>query len=317
MRTFRHLEELPVGFGPSVVTIGNFDGVHRGHQWTIGQATTRARELGVQTVAVTFDPHPVRVLRPEMAPKLITPLPEKLDLLGQTGVDATVVLPFDEALARWSSREFAERVLCRALRTVELHEGENFRFGYRAEGGIETLRELGRELGFATVCYPPLCLEGGPVSSSRIRGLIAEGDMGAAEALLGREFGVRSRPAGGRGYGTRYAVPTINLAPYPELLPAHGVYCTTLRVGAEWFAGVTNVGNRPTFGADSFAVETHLLDFHPVDLTEETELEMRFLKRLRAEMRWPNPEALKAQIGLDVEQARGFFATRQQVAGQT
>ncbi len=310
MRIFRELRELPERFGPSVVTIGNFDGVHCGHRWTIGQTAARAQELGVQAIGVTFDPHPVRVLRPEAAPKLITSLAEKLELLSGTGLHAVLVLGFDEVLARMSAREFAGELLCRGLRTAELHEGENFRFGYQAEGGIATLHELGREFGFRTVSYPPLCLRGGAVSSSRVRGLVEAGRVSEARALLGRPFAVRSRPAAGRGYGTRYAVPTINLAPYGELLPGNGVYCTSLRVGDEVFEGVTNVGNRPTFGADSFAVETHLLDFQPVTLTEETELELTFFLRLRGEMRWPNPEALKAQIGRDVGRARRLFGLR-------
>ena len=166
MRIFRELAQLPVEPGPSVVTIGNFDGVHCGHQWTIAQAVERARELGVEAVGVTFEPHPVRVLRPDVAPKLITPTPEKLALLSQTGLDAVVVLPFDEALARWSARDFCETVLCHGLRTTELHEGENFRFGHRAEGGIDTLVELGKEFGFRTISNPPRCLRGGAACAS-------------------------------------------------------------------------------------------------------------------------------------------------------
>lgn len=317
MRIFRHLDEIPADFGPSVSTIGNFDGVHCGHRWTIAQATARAKVLGARSVAITFDPHPTRMLRPEFAPKLITPLAEKLGLLGTTELDAVLVLRFDEQLSRMSAAEFAEEVLCRRLRTTELHEGENFRFGYKAEGGIDTLHALGTRFGFRTVCYPPLCLRGGAVSSSRIRTLVAEGRVSEARGLLGRPFAMRSRPASGRGYGTKYAVPTINLAPYGELLPGHGVYCTSLRVGNEEFAGVTNVGVRPTFGADSFAVETHLLDFHPVDLTEETELELRFFLWLRGEMRWSSAEALKAQIGRDVRRAKRYHALRGVLCGET
>ncbi len=315
MRIFRHLEEVPAEFGPSVVTIGNFDGVHCGHRWTIAQAVGRAKELGARSIAVTFDPHPVRVLRPEVAPKLITPLAQKLELLGTAELDAALVMPFDEGLSRMSAREFAREVLCGRLRTTELHEGENFRFGYQAEGGIDTLHALGREFGFRTECYAPLCLRGEAVSSSRIRALISEGEVSRARGLLGRPFAVRSRPASGRGYGTRYAVPTINLAPYAELLPGNGVYCTSLRVGAEEFAGVTNAGNRPTFGADSFAVETHLLDFHPVSLTPETELVLTFFERLRGEMRWPSPEALREQIGRDVRRAERYHRLRRVLGG--
>jgi riboflavin kinase/FMN adenylyltransferase len=150
-------------------------------------------------------------------------------------------------------------------------------------------------------------MRGAAVSSSRIRALIAAGEVTRARALLGRSFAVQSMPASGRGYGTKYAVPTINLAPYAELLPAFGVYVTTLRVGSRVFRGVTNVGNRPTFGADSFAVETHLLDFEPVDLSETTELEMTFLKRLRAEKRFDSPELLREQIGKDVRTGLRWF----------
>jgi riboflavin kinase / FMN adenylyltransferase len=159
--------------------------------------------------------------------------------------------------------------------------------------------------------YAPRHLRGETISSSRIRQMIAEGDVTHVRALLGRSFAVCCTPASGRGYGTRYTVPTINLAPYTELLPANGVYITSLTVGtgpsSETFDGVTNVGNRPTFGADSFTVETHLLNFHPIDLNEATPLTLTFLRRLRAEMRWPDPGALKEQIGRDVTKAKRYF----------
>ena len=179
------------------------------------------------------------------------------------------------------------------------------------------------ELGFAVRAYRPCNLRGSSISSSRIRKLIAAGALSEARALLGRSFAVRSTPASGRGYGTRYAVPTINLAPYAELLPANGVYVTILRIGSgeagggtALFRGVTNVGNRPTFGADSFAVETHLFDFHPVDLTQSTPLELTFLRRLRAEQRFDSPELLRAQIGVDVRRAQRYFAITDLVAGR-
>ncbi len=186
------------------------------------------------------------------------------------------------------------------------------RFGHHAEAGIEGLEAFGRELGFNVVVYAPRSVRGAPVSSSRIRTLIAGGDVSHARALLGRSFAVNSTPAPGRGYGSKYAVPTINLAPYSELLPAHGVYITTLTIGsgaaAETFDAVTNVGNRPTFGADSFAVESHLLNFHPIELNEHTPLRLTFLRRLRAEQRFPSTEALRDQIGRDVTRTRHYFA---------
>jgi riboflavin kinase/FMN adenylyltransferase len=308
MKIARSLAELSDAT-PAVVTIGNFDGVHCGHRMVIASVLERARALNAQAVAVTFDPHPAHVLRTDSRLPLITPLYEKLERLAATGLDTTLVLPFTDELRHWTARHFAERALRDALHAVEVHEGETFRFGHDAEAGIASLSQLGNELGFAVRAYEPLIRRGAAVSSSRIRKLIAAGQLPEARALLGRSFAVRSTPASGRGYGTRYAVPTINLAPYADLLPANGVYITTLQVSDDkLFRGVTNIGNRPTFGADSFAVETHLLDFQPVDLTESTALEMTFLHRLRDERRFDSTDALRAQIGRDVAKANRFFA---------
>jgi riboflavin kinase / FMN adenylyltransferase len=311
MQIFRQLADVPSDFGPSIATIGNFDGVHCGHQLVIAEVVAQARSQNLRSIAITFDPHPARVIRPESSQPLITPLPQKLELLAATGIDAVLVLPFTTELSHMTARAFATEVLKDALQVTQLHEGENFRFGYQAEAGVESLEALGRELGFSVRVYAPRHLRGETISSSRVRQMIAEGDVTHVRALLGRSFAVCSTPASGRGYGTRYTVPTINLAPYTELLPANGVYITSLTVGTdpsnETFDGVTNVGNRPTFGADSFTVETHLLNFHPIDLNGATPLTLTFLRRLRAEMRWPNPEALKKQIGRDVTKAKRYF----------
>jgi riboflavin kinase / FMN adenylyltransferase len=311
MKIFRHLAEIPMDFGPSIATIGNFDGVHRGHQWVIAEVVARARSLGLRSTAITFDPHPARVIRPDSSQPLITPLDRKLEMLAATGIDAVLILPFTDELSRTSARTFATNVLQQSLHVTELHEGENFRFGYQAEAGIDSLESLGRELGFSVRVYAPQTIRGQAISSSTIRQLIASGDVSHVRALLGRPFAIAGTPASGRGYGTRYTVPTINLAPYSELLPANGVYITSLTVGAdesaETFDAVTNVGNRPTFGADSFTVESHLLNFHPIALDEHTPLTLTFLRRLRPEMRWPNPEALREQIGRDVAKARRYF----------
>lgn len=311
MHIYRELADVPASFGPSVATIGNFDGVHRGHQWVISEVVERARELGITSVAITFDPHPARVIRPESRQPLITPLAEKIRLLAATGIDALVVLPFTEELARNTAREFAANILRDKLRVQELHEGENFRFGYQAEAGVNSLAALGRELGFTVRVYTPRNLRHHAISSTTIRKLIAEGSVSEARALLGRPVSITGTPASGRGYGTRYAVPTINLAAYDELLPANGVYVTTLTVGdgptAETFEAVTNVGIRPTFGADTLTVESHLLNFHPIELTEQMPLALTFLKRLRPEIHWPSVEALREQIGRDAQKARRYF----------
>jgi riboflavin kinase/FMN adenylyltransferase len=313
MQIFRSLDELTSNTKTSVVSVGNFDGVHLGHQLVLKSLVDRARESGAQSAVVTFDPHPSHVLHSSRRTPLITPLPQKLDLLAANGIDLTLVLQFNEELRRWPAREFAQRVLCDALHTVEVHEGETFRFGYGAAADVASLSDLGREFGFTVQAYEPRIIEGAPISSSRIRALTAAGDITDANALLGRSFSVRSTPASGRGYGTRYTVPTINLAPYAELLPAIGVYVTKLAVGepsnARVFQGVTNVGNRPTFGADSFAVETHLLDFEPIELNESTRLELSFLHRLRDERRFASPEELRAQIMRDVAEAKNIFAS--------
>jgi riboflavin kinase / FMN adenylyltransferase len=312
MQIFHQLADVPADYGPSVATIGNFDGVHRGHQWVIAEVVARARAFGIRSIAITFDPHPARVLRPESSQPLITPLSKKLELLAATGIDDVLILPFTSELSRMTARTFASEVLQQTLHVRELHEGETFRFGYQAEAGIESLEALGRELGFSVRVYAPRSLRGHAISSSRVRQMIADGDVSHVRALLGRCFAISGTPASGRGYGTRYTVPTINLAAYAELLPANGVYITSLTVGAgpssETFDAVTNVGNRPTFGADSFTVESHLLNFHPLALEEQTALTLTFLQRLRAEMRWPSPEALREQIGRDVVKAKRYFS---------
>ncbi|GGG77662.1 riboflavin biosynthesis protein RibF [Edaphobacter dinghuensis] len=311
MKIYRHLSEIPANFGPSVATIGNFDGVHRGHRGVISEVVERARALGISSVAITFDPHPGRILRPQAHQPLITPLVQKIELLATTGIDALLVLPFTGDFSRMTARSFAIEVLQRKLHVTELHEGENFRLGYQAEADVDSLKLLGEELGFSLCIYTSRIIRRQAISSSRIRQLIAQGNVSQARALLGRPFSITTTPASGRGYGTRYTVPTINMAAYPELLPANGVYITSLTVGAgtsqETFDAVTNVGNRPTFGADSFAVESHLLNFHPIELNEYIPLTLTFLQRIRAEMRFPNPEALREQIGKDVLKARRYF----------
>jgi riboflavin kinase/FMN adenylyltransferase len=314
MKVFHSLSDIPANFGPTVVAIGNFDSVHRGHRAIIGNVRACAQRLGAKSVALTFDPHPVRVLRPGQAPRLITPLPQRLELLAATGLDATVVIPFTEEFSKLSARDFAEQVLSQALHAIEVHEGDNFRFGHNATAGTPELIELGRDLGFRVEAHTAIHVRGLTVSSSEIRRRVAAGDMATARALLGRSFSIHSTQARGRGIGTRLTVPTINLAAYSELVPADGVYITQLHVGStesapdgQLFNGVTNAGVRPTFGEPSYAIETYLLNFREIDLTPETPLELCFLKRLRGEKKFATPEELKAQIMKDVSKAQRYF----------
>jgi riboflavin kinase/FMN adenylyltransferase len=318
MQIFHNPAELPADFPSTVVSVGNYDGVHLGHRFLLARVVERAHALGARSLAVTFEPHPTHLLRPGAGPRLITPtLAERLDLLATTGIDATAVLPFTAAFSQQSAEAFARNVLLQQLRAVEVHEGDNFRFGHRARAGVDELSTLGGECGFAVHVYKALQIRGMDVSSSLIRQLVSTGEMRRARWLLGRPFSILSTPAHGRGIGSRLTVPTINFAAYDGLVPAAGVYVTRMQIAAGLpdelcpdelsFDAVTNVGTRPTFADASFAIESHLLDFRPVDLTETTPLRLTFLARLRDERQWPSPEALREQIGRDVQAARRYL----------
>jgi riboflavin kinase/FMN adenylyltransferase len=322
MQIFHNPAELPADFRSTVVSVGNYDGVHLGHRFLLARVVERAHALGARSLAVTFEPHPTHLLRPGAGPRLITPtLAERLDLLATTGIDATAVLPFTAAFSQQSAEAFARNVLLQQLRAVEVHEGDNFRFGHRARAGVDELSTLGGQCGFAVHIYKALQIRGMDVSSSLIRQLVSAADVRRARWLLGRPFSILSTPARGRGIGSRLTVPTINFAAYDGLVPAAGVYVTRMQVSAGLpdeicpdelcFDAVTNVGTRPTFADASFAIESHLLDFRPpdfpVDLTETTPLRLIFLARLRDERQWPSPEALREQIGRDVQAARRYL----------
>ena len=317
MQVFRSVAEIPAGFGPTVASVGNFDGVHRGHRKILGAAVAEARAIGARAIAVTFEPHPEQVLRPAQAPKLITPNGERMRWLAETGIDAVLVLPFDEALKNLSPRAFVEQILVGAIHVRSVHEGRNFRFGHGAAAGVAELAATGAELGFAVHVQDAVRARGMEVSSSAIRALVAAGDVRRARWLLGRPFAVLSTQARGRGIGTKLLVPTVNLADYEGLLPAFGVYVTRLKIDGRVFQAVTNIGNRPTFGEASFAVESHILDFEPIEMNEETPIELEFLLRLRGEIQWPSPEALLAQIFKDVARAKRYFRMRQLLASSS
>lgn len=307
MNVFHRREDIPRDFPRTIVSVGNFDGVHRAHNHVLTEIVRRACDKSLKSVAVTFEPHPMRILRPDSGLKLLTPLPEKLRLLQSTGLDAILLLPFTRDLSLVTPHEFADHVLRAALRAQQVHEGYNFRFGHRASGDVDQLVKLGQEMGFEVIAYPEMRLRGEPVSSSHIRLLLARGKVSRARHLLARPFSILSTPGRGRGYGSKYTVPTINLARYEEHVPGDGVYITRTRVSDECFDSVTNIGNRPTFGSASFAIETHLLNFHPLTLNSETEVEIYFLDWLRPEMKFPSVEALREQIAKDIKKTRRYF----------
>lgn len=304
MRVLTQLPESPV---PCVAAVGNFDGVHLGHQKLLAAAVADARRRGIEAIAVSFEPHPARILTPQSAPRLLTPREQKIGLLAACGLDALLLLPFTRDLSMLSPREFVERILVRGLRVAAVYEGANFRFGHRSQGSGALLQQLGEELGFGVHIEPRLEEDGAAVSSTRVRGLVSSGKVTAARRLLGRPFAITGLIAPGRGVGRQRLVPTLNLQHYDEQLPAIGVYLT--RVNGE--PALTNVGVRPTFGPSGpITVESHLL--HPsadsLSAGLGDRLEIAFLDRLRDERRFDSPEALRTQIQSDITAAEKFFA---------
>ena len=292
-----------------IVTIGNFDGVHRGHRAILETVVGRAKDLGGVAVVYTFEPHPRKVLRPESAPGLLTTLDQKVELLEAAGVDAVIVEPFTREFARTEAREFIEQCLYERIRPVEVYVGYDFHFGRDREGSMRLLTELGPRLGFSVTIIPEVTVDDGDVNSTRIRELLAAGEPERAARLLGRPVTVRGAVVRGDERGRTLGFPTANLEPENEVLPASGVYAGHLRLlddgeparGARLRA-VTNVGRRPTFSGGETRAESHVLDFDG-DLYGRR-VEISFSLRLRAEQKFENVEALKRQIGADVEAAR-------------
>ncbi len=292
---------------PSVVTIGNFDGVHRGHQVLLRRAAALAGQHDVRSVAVTFDPHPAVLLRADAAPPRLQTLEDRVDALVAAGLDAVLILPFTRELASSSPAAFVAEVLAGSLAAVRVVVGTNFRFGAKAAGDVVTLVELGEEHGFAPEAVTLLELDGRRISSSAIREHLQEGDLDWTTAALGRPFELAGVVVAGDGRGRGIGFPTANLAIDPDLVvPATGVYAGHARSGDAWVPAVTNVGLRPTFDGTTRTVEVHLLD-----ADEELygrNLRFRFLHRLRAERRFDGVTALVTQIRADVDRARELLA---------
>ena len=289
--------------GPASVAVGNFDGVHLGHQALVAAAVARSRGSGGPAVVLTFDPHPARVLRPQAAPAALTTLAQKEELVAALGIDRLVVVPFDARLAALSPDAFAREVLQQALGARHVVVGESFRFGRGREGDPRRLETLGATLGFAVEVVPPVLEGGRPISSSRVREALARGDLGEARMLLGRDYFVDGEVVRGDGRGRTIGVPTANLASLEQILPANGVYAALCRSGAgPWRPAAVNVGERPTFGGGRVRLEAHLIDFAG-DLYG-SRLRVAFHERLRGEQRFEGPDALVAQIRRDIDAAR-------------
>jgi riboflavin kinase/FMN adenylyltransferase len=297
------LDEVSEACRNGVLTIGNFDGVHLGHQALLSALRNRAAALGGPAVAVTFDPHPLQLLRPESFQPVLTTTADRADLLQHYGADHVVILRTTHELLRLSAREFFDQVIRDRFQASSLVEGENFGFGHDREGTVQTLIDLCLSAGLepALILKPLLC-GGRPVSSSRVRTELVQGRAAEAAELLGRPFRIRGRIVRGQQRGKTLGFPTANLEQVPTLIPGDGVYAVRAMLGDHTLAGAANVGPNPTFREQSRKVEIHLLDFTG-DLYGR-ELAVDFIERLRDTRPFAGPDQLRAQLRTDVEQAR-------------
>lgn len=310
MRVWRSLPEVPQDIGPTVVTIGNFDGVHLGHQHVVRRAREVADQLGIaDVVAVTFDPHPIAVLRPEHAPPTLTSLAARIGLLEDAGIDDVLVIPFDRSIASWSPEEFIDRVLVDALGAGAVVVGANFRFGHKAAGDVATLRAAGAARGFEV---EGIALDGGPQvwSSTYVRNCLAAGDVAGAAEALGRPFTVRGVVVEGDHRGRDMGFPTANVPTSGVAAPADGVYAGWLRREdtGETYPAAISVGTNPTFdGERERRVESYVLDRDDLELYD-VEVVVSFVDRIRGMLRFDGVESLVAAMHEDVKKAREILA---------
>jgi riboflavin kinase/FMN adenylyltransferase len=292
----------------SVLAIGNFDGIHLGHQAILQATVERAKTAHAVATALTFDPSPRKVLRPESAPPRLSTNTQRMEWFSVFGLEAAVVLPFTLELAALSPEEFVAGILVRDLQVKAVLVGQNFRFGHKQAGDALLLAELGQKYGFEVVILPPVVYRGEVVSSTIVRRELTAGNVAHAARLLGRPFALTGEVVSGSGTGRRFTFPTLNLAPDQELLPGRGVYITRTLLEGETRShrSVTNIGMRPTFNGSALSVETHVLNIHIE--TPPRRIEVRFWKRLREEKKFSGAEELRAQIARDIAKADKFFS---------
>jgi riboflavin kinase/FMN adenylyltransferase len=305
----RSTAEWAARFGPSgrraVLSVGNFDGLHLGHQKILRQVIACAQEQKAIAGVITFDPHPLKVLRPGNAPPLVETIGQRMERFAAIGLEAALVLRFDRALAELTPEEFVRGVLVEELKTAEVLVGQNFRFGHRQQGHVDTLRDLGLRFGFSVQIVEPVIIDDEFVSSTGVRTAIAEGRVAHAAHLLGRPFALTGEIVRGAGRGSTVLFPTLNLAPAQELLPKVGVYATESWVEGRWYRSATNVGFRPTFDGTLLGIESHLFDFSR-EVTKG-HIEVRFCERLRDEKKFGGPAELRSQIAADLRDVREYF----------
>ena len=311
MRVWRGLQDVGADevAGRTVVTIGNFDGVHRGHQQVIAHVVTRAREIGAEAVVTTFDPHPMSVIHPDSVPLRLTSLSRRIEILEGLGVGTVVVLPFTREISLWEPDEFVRAVLVDGLNAAEVHVGESFRFGHRAAGTVDTLREAGARHGFV-VAAVPLAGDTARWSSTYVRQCLAEGDTIAAAAALGRPHRVEGPVVEGDKRGRELGYPTANLSLDDTVaIPVDGVYAGWLvRADGDTLPAAISIGTNPTFGGTTRRVEAYALDRDDLELYGE-HVGVEFADRLRDTLTFAGVEPLVEQMGRDVDQARALTAT--------
>jgi riboflavin kinase/FMN adenylyltransferase len=304
---FRSLAELSGDPGPCGLTIGNFDGVHLGHRTLIRQTKQLARNNGWQSCVLTFDPHPTAIVAPERAPQMICSLQERLRLLEEAGADRILVLPFTHEVARMEPDEFIETVIVEGLDARAVVVGQNFHFGRRQAGNPAVLAEAGRKYGFECHFLAPITYRAEIVSSTAVRRHIADGAVSRAGRLLGRCFSITGEVVSGHGVGSKQTVPTLNVKPGAEMIPAHGVYISETEDpsnGRRW-PSITNIGKRPTFDGDEVTVETFLLSEFDGKAPEYISVHLR--KWVRQERKFPDAPSLRAQILSDVQRANTYW----------
>lgn len=300
---------LPPHVDRTALTVGTFDGVHRGHQMVFARLINRARQLGIPSLLLTFDPHPLEVVNPAAAPPLLTVGDEKIEVLAESGVDYVAVMPFTPTLARLEAADFVDRILIRRFRMHDLMMGHDHGFGRNRGGDVHTMRALGQVRGFEVDVVSPVSVgDGPPISSTAIRRAVAGGDLVRARAALGRHYAVGGRVVHGDKRGRLLGYPTINLPlPSPrKLLPPQGVYAVRVQTPGGPFDGMLNLGPRPTFDDVAVTIEVHL--FGTTSDLYGARVRVDFVSRLRDTMRFDGPEALVAQLGRDAESARAALA---------
>jgi len=307
VQRWRGLDAVPADVGRSVVTVGVFDGVHRGHRVVVGRAIERGRELGLPVVAVTFDPHPMQVLRPEVAPPLLGGMERRLSLLGEVGVDAALVVPFTREFSTLTPAEFVRQVLVDRLHAAAVVVGADYRFGHRASGDVSTLTELGARHGFAVEAVDVVGDPRDRFSSTRARELLLAGEVERAADVLARPHRVEGVVVKGASRGRDLGFPTANLACPPDLVvPADGVYAGWLVVDGEWLPAAVSVGSNPTFDGVARHVEAYALDRDDLTLYGRA-VAVEFVARLRGMERFDSVEALRAQMADDVTRTRDLL----------